>query len=88
MIGTFKCIYETPCGWCTKWDKKCNQKCEIEKKYTIDKSTISEHTLETIKKLEIILNRGFFMSDYIVDILGDIAEEDETFDNEKDEIFE
>ena len=24
----------------------------------------------------------------IVDILGDIAEEDETFDNEKDEIFE
>ena len=49
MIGTFKCIYETPCGWCTKWDKKCNQKCEIEKKYTIDKSTISEHTLETIK---------------------------------------
>ena len=28
------------------------------------------------------------MSDYIVDILGDIAEEDETFDNEKDENFE
>ena len=20
------CPYETPCGWCTKWDKKCNRK--------------------------------------------------------------
>lgn len=20
------CIYETPCGWCTKWDKKCKLK--------------------------------------------------------------
>lgn len=47
MIGTIKCIYETPCGWCTKWDKKCNNVCGIEKKYTIDKNTNSECTLET-----------------------------------------
>lgn len=20
------CTYETPCGWCTKWDKKCDKK--------------------------------------------------------------
>lgn len=20
------CQYETPCGWCTKWDKKCDKK--------------------------------------------------------------
>lgn len=20
------CSYETPCGWCAKWDKKCNKK--------------------------------------------------------------
>ena len=20
------CTYETPCGWCTKWDKKCDNK--------------------------------------------------------------
>lgn len=20
------CPYETPCGWCTKWDKKCDNK--------------------------------------------------------------
>ena len=26
MIGTVKCVYETPCGWCSKWDKKCDNK--------------------------------------------------------------
>lgn len=26
MIGSINCIYETPCGWCTKWDKKCDRK--------------------------------------------------------------
>lgn len=26
MLGTMKCTYETPCGWCTKWDKKCDEK--------------------------------------------------------------
>lgn len=26
MIGTINCIYETPCSWCTKWDKKCDKK--------------------------------------------------------------
>ena len=26
MIGTMNCTYETPCGWCTKWDKKCDRK--------------------------------------------------------------
>ena len=27
-IGTIEimCHYETPCGWCTKWDKKCDKK--------------------------------------------------------------
>ena len=25
MIGTFNCIFETPCGWCSKWDKKCDK---------------------------------------------------------------
>lgn len=29
-IGTIEimCHYETPCGWCTKWDKQCNKKIE------------------------------------------------------------
>lgn len=25
MMGTFNCVYETPCGWCSKWDKKCDK---------------------------------------------------------------
>ena len=25
MIGTSNCVYETPCGWCSKWDKKCDK---------------------------------------------------------------
>lgn len=23
---TMQCTYATSCGWCTKWDKKCNKK--------------------------------------------------------------
>ena len=26
MFGTMNCTYETPCGWCFKWDKKCDKK--------------------------------------------------------------
>lgn len=26
MMGTINCIYETPCGWCSKWDKECDRK--------------------------------------------------------------
>lgn len=26
MIGTINCVYKTPCGWCSKWDKKCDNK--------------------------------------------------------------
>ncbi len=26
MFRTMNCTYETPCGWCTKWDKKCDKK--------------------------------------------------------------
>jgi hypothetical protein len=29
IAGT--CTYETPCGWCTKWDKKCDKKIGREK---------------------------------------------------------
>lgn len=25
MIGTMNCVYETPCGWCSKWDKRCDK---------------------------------------------------------------
>lgn len=26
MVGSGNCVYETPCGWCSKWDKKCDRK--------------------------------------------------------------
>ena len=26
MMGTMNCIYETPCHWCSKWDKRCDCK--------------------------------------------------------------
>lgn len=26
MIETGMCDYRTPCGWCSKWDKKCDKK--------------------------------------------------------------
>ena len=26
MIETDMCDYRTPCGWCSKWDKKCDKK--------------------------------------------------------------
>lgn len=29
MTGTVNCVYKTPCGWCAKWDKECD-----EQKYT------------------------------------------------------
>ena len=26
MMGTIDCVYETPCHWCSKFDKKCDRK--------------------------------------------------------------
>lgn len=26
IMGTENCVYETPCGRCSKWDKKCDKK--------------------------------------------------------------
>ena len=34
MTGTENCVYETPCGWCSKWDKKCDQKTPEQEKET------------------------------------------------------
>lgn len=28
MTEMINCTYSTPCGWCTKWDKKCDKKME------------------------------------------------------------
>ena len=37
MMGTFNCVYETPCGWCSKWDKKCDRKIKDAKLISTDK---------------------------------------------------
>lgn len=29
---TMQCTYETPCGWCSKWDKKCDKQIGCEPK--------------------------------------------------------
>ena len=26
MVQKTDCCYKTPCGWCSKWDKKCDLK--------------------------------------------------------------
>lgn len=36
MMGTINCVYETPCGWCSKWDKKCDQKTTEQKQGKIN----------------------------------------------------
>ena len=36
MIGTSNCIYETPCGWCSKWDKKCDKTIDSKTNSNID----------------------------------------------------
>lgn len=32
MFGTMFCQYETPCGWCAKFDKPCTEKMSKPKK--------------------------------------------------------
>ena len=26
MTEMANCVYKTPCGWCSKWDKECDEK--------------------------------------------------------------
>lgn len=50
MIGTALCIYETPCGWCSKWDKRCDRKtpeCEQKVKYNSIDDTATNKTCRT-----------------------------------------
>lgn len=42
------CTYETPCGWCTKWDKKCDKKIgESVKPYGYFKETKTNKTCQS-----------------------------------------
>lgn len=52
MIGTINCVYETPCGWCSKWDKKCDKKMHSES-YRINNPKSNE-SIKTIDNFSII----------------------------------
>lgn len=36
------CQYETPCGWCTKWDKKCDKKVGPERGHRVNINPIDD----------------------------------------------
>lgn len=46
MRGTENCVYETPCGWCSKWDKKCDQR-TTEQKHEKKNSILDTATNKT-----------------------------------------
>lgn len=56
MMGTINCTYETPCGWCAKWDKKCDKKIGIYIGLTdnshVSKDILSEKEVKPIKREE------------------------------------
>lgn len=43
------CTYKTPCGWCTKWDKKCDNR--LPKKYRGQIVISKQDDLEPINKI-------------------------------------
>ena len=44
---TMQCTYSTPCGWCTKWDKKCDKKIGVDANINMPKK--KDPSLEYIK---------------------------------------
>ena len=47
---TMQCIYSTPCGWCTKRDKKCDKKIGPESILTLKiPDNISKNIIEDTK---------------------------------------
>lgn len=48
------CPYELPCGWCTKWDKKCDKKIGCsnneDNNILIDDNVLSPWFLESLRK--------------------------------------
>ena len=46
---TRQCTYSTPCGWCAKWDKKCDNKIGCEPPILNMSPSISNKLLATIQ---------------------------------------
>jgi hypothetical protein len=45
------CTYETPCGWCTKWDKKCDKKIGSERGQRVNINPVDDAIDEPIETL-------------------------------------
>ena len=45
------CPYETPCGWCAKWDKKCDKKIGPERGQRVKINPIDDAINEPIETL-------------------------------------
>lgn len=45
------CPYETPCGWCAKWDKKCDKKIGPEQGQRVKINPIDDAINEPIEKV-------------------------------------
>lgn len=54
---TMQCTYSTPCGWCTKWEKKCDKKIgggKSESKISIKDRLVSDSVVSKI--IEDVIN--------------------------------
>ena len=48
MLGE-PCRYTTPCGWCWKWDKKCDNKIGCEKPSSPTSKSYAQEFIDEIK---------------------------------------
>lgn len=57
MLGTMKCIYETPCHWCSKWDKKCDNKIGGSANIDDQKTSKPIENIKACKELRPLVNK-------------------------------
>ena len=71
MMGTIDCIYETPCGWCSKWDKKCDKKI-LEQEQKVDIKPVDDAINEIEKEQidKILTNKVCSASDHEWECVG------------------
>lgn len=49
MLETGMCDYRTPCGWCSKWDKKCDKKIGTTTSTKINTNQFNENDIAITK---------------------------------------
>ena len=54
MFGTMFCQYETPCGWCAKFDKPCTEKrCKPKSNGIYHEKVLQEKKYRNVGKAEV-----------------------------------